>query len=177
MSCMVKHCINSLDLEAISKHLNYDPDTGLFTWVMPKRGLKVGSVAGSIKKDTGYVIINHNRTLYRAHRLAFLFMGEVLESYVDHINGVRHDNRWSNLRQCSHSQNNYNSGVRKCSSGLKGAYWDGRKNKWYSRIQHQNETKWLGHFDSAEEAHLAYRKASDKYHKEFANYGEFKSGI
>lgn len=166
--------INKLDIREISKHLSYEPDTGLFRWITPKRGLNVGDIAGSLKKDTGYVIINHNRTLYRAHRLAFLFMGVRLDGYVDHINRIRHDNRWVNLRQSTLSQNNYNSCTRHCASGIKGVYWDKRKLKWYSRIQFNSVSKFLGYYNTPEEAHEAYCKAADKYHGEFANYGKIK---
>jgi len=71
----------------ILEHLSYDPASGVFYWV--QTGIAAGTFAH------GYVIIQFKRKLYRAHRLAFFFMGRALDekNAVDHINGNRSDNR------------------------------------------------------------------------------------
>lgn len=82
--------------------LTYDPETGVFIWRGWRSGSAVaGSVAGSLHSD-GYVCIKIGRCLYRAHRLAFLYMtGSRPIGQVDHINMNRADNRWCNLRETS----------------------------------------------------------------------------
>lgn len=87
---------------------------------------------------------------------------------VDHINTDGLDNRRANLRLATVAQNNLNSRVRKdCVSGLKGAFFDSRQNRYYSRIKTDEGAKWLGYFNTAEEAAEAYAKASVRYHGEF----------
>ena len=91
---------------------------------------------------------------------------------VDHINGNGCDNRKSNLRICTHSQNRSNSQrelKRNCSSKYKGVYCIG-ENKWVSKIRFNKKQYHLGTYSKEEDAFLAYKKAADKYHGEYANY-------
>lgn len=88
---------------------------------------------------------------------------------VDHINGDRLDNRRSNLRLCTSSENKMNRGIRcDTKSGYKGVSWHKQRNKWTARIKAGNTYKHLGLFDDVKEAALAYNQASLKYHGEFA---------
>jgi hypothetical protein len=87
---------------------------------------------------------------------------------VDHINGDGLDNRRQNLRIATVAQNNLNSRVRKdCVSGLKGAFYDPRQDRYYSRIKSDGRCIWLGSFSAAIEAAEAYAKASAKYHGDY----------
>ena len=88
---------------------------------------------------------------------------------VDHRNGYSLDDRRSNLRPATHSQNAFNQGARSHSrSGLKGAHYCSRNKRWSSSIAAPDGRVWLGYFDSAEAAHLAYGKASALMHGAYA---------
>lgn len=155
--------------------VEYEPETGVFRWKVKRNicGGKVapGVAAGTRHKD-GYTVINFSGRMWRAHRLAWLFMtGEVpakgLE--IDHINGDRADNRWSNLRSVTRQQNNYNLGISKRNvSGVKGVSWVAGRNQWLARIKADGRIIHLGQFDSKEDAIAARRAGEAKYHGDFA---------
>lgn len=120
--------------------------------------------------NKGYIV----RRVRRNGRKSVVYMHREImqtpESMVtDHINGIRTDNRKSNLRICSDAQNKRNRGpAHNNPTGLKGAYWQEQISRWYSRIQIDGKSIYLGTFDSAELASQAYTKAALEYHKEFA---------
>jgi hypothetical protein len=88
---------------------------------------------------------------------------------IDHANGDWRDNRLSNLRIATRSENAANSGPpRTNTSGFKGVCWDKRAGKWLAQISHQRAHYWLGHFSTAQEAHNAYRAAALRFFGEFA---------
>ena len=152
--------------------LHYDPDTGIF--VRLKSGtnrVRVGSVAGCLD-NCGYIPIELAGKQYYAHRLAFLFMtGSFPPKYTDHINGVKNDNRWLNLRQATRSQNQHNQGKNsKNTSGFKGICWHKNAKKWHAQITHMNRKIHIGYFTTPEAAHQAYIEAAEKLHGDFANY-------
>ena len=151
--------------------LHYNPETGVFKRLKTVSNVKSGSVAGYLDQG-GYWKIKFQGKGYLAHRLAFYLMGIEPPTYVDHINGVRDDNRWCNLRPTSFASNTHNQKRRKNnSSGLKGVSYHKRIGKYSSKITVRYEQKHLGYFDCPEDAHEAYKKAADKYHGEFKNYG------
>jgi len=165
--------------------LYYDSDNGDFIWKKRDQSKFAnrcscngwnsrysGTVAGNIT-DRGYRRIKIGFKLYKAHRLAFLYMtGKSPLNQTDHINGIRDDNKWDNLREATNAQNQANVGISASNtSGYKGVSWDKRAEKWRSRIQLNGITHHLGYFDTAEEAHHAYCRAADKYCGEFKNYG------
>ena len=89
--------------------LNYDPISGIFTWKTSRGGRKPGSIAGTKCIHKGYITIQIDGTLYRAHRLAFLYMiGRLPEDQVDHIDRCKDNNAWSNLRECTQAENQLN---------------------------------------------------------------------
>ncbi len=93
--------------------------------------------------------------------------------HVDHINNNGLDNRRSNLRIATHSQNQMNSRIHtKKTSGYKGVYLHSKRMKWVANIQVNKKRIYLGTFTTALEAHKAYCKAAKKYFGEFANFGE-----
>jgi hypothetical protein len=149
--------------------LDYDPETGVFTRLVRGGRCLVGEVAGYARPD-GYRIIQVKGRNYRASRLAWLWMtGEWPAVYVDHINCVRDDNRWSNLRPASETQNMGNARKRADNtSGLKGVCWDAERGKWKAQIGVGGRSKGIGRFDTLEEAHAAYIAAAEKRFGEFA---------
>lgn len=158
-----------LTQEYLKSILDYDPATGVFTRLVNRQCVKAGERAG-YATEHGYIRIGIAGKGHRAHRLAWLFMtGEWPGGQIDHINGVREDNRWANLREATHGQNRMNamSPLNKC--GLKGVTRNG--NNWMAQIRVQKQRIYLGTFASKEDAHAAYCAAADKHFGEFANYG------
>lgn len=147
--------------------LDYNPDTGVFTWkVASNNRIHIGQVAGSLG-PCGYIRVFVARKSYKAHRLAFLWMlGALPEHDVDHINGVRNDNRWRNLRPSSRSQNVHNIGGPRSdnASGYLGAHWSDSKGGWIAQIQLAAKVLYLGKFATPEQAHAAYLKAKHELH-------------
>lgn len=94
---------------------------------------------------------------------------------VDHINGNKLDNRKSNLRIATRSQNNANSKLSSHNnSGYRGVGWMPARNKWRARIQINGKGIHLGLFETIEEAALAYNAAARKYFGEFAKLNVIK---
>lgn len=90
---------------------------------------------------------------------------------IDHIDGNPCNNQMSNLRVCTHSQNIQNRGkLSTNTSGYKGVSWHKRDKIWRAQIAVNGRYIYLGSFDTAKEAHKAYKNASIKYHGEFASY-------
>lgn len=167
---MVKPIMDSgPDVERLRHLLHYNPDTGAFTWLVSNSPIaKVGNEAGCIQKTTGYILIGIDGRLHRAHRLAWYYVHGKWPYQIDHINGIKGDNRVSNLRECSSSQNAQNIGARANNgSGYKGitATPEGR---WMARIAANGRRQCLGTFATKEEAHAAYSDAAQRLHGEFA---------
>jgi len=171
-----------LTAEYVRSILNYNPDTGIFTWrprpldhFKSEMACKTwnsrfsGKTAGSINNN-GYVNIVINYVQTRGHVLAWLYEhGSWPKKKLDHINGIKSDNRICNLRLATDSQNDYNSKIPKNNkSGYKGVHPEKRTGKWYSQIQVNKKRICLGTFDTPEEARAAYCAAAIKYHGEFA---------
>lgn len=138
----------------LSARLHYDPETGLFRWkTSSSNRIKVGGIAGTAH-NAGYVSICINSRLYLAHRLAFLYLEGVLPSdEIDHINGVRNDNRWANLRHATHAQNLKNTSTfSHNTSGMRGVYRRKDTGRWQAQIKLGGKNIALGCFDTSEEA-------------------------
>ncbi len=148
--------------------LSYNPETGVFVWTKPRRGVVVGAECGRLSVF-GYRELCVDKKLMRAHRLAFLYMtGKLPDCDVDHINRVRNDNRWANLRLCNAAQNAANVDLKPSNtSGTKGVSWDGSRGKWLAQIRINGKKKNLGRFALVEDATDCYKKAA------LAEFGEF----
>lgn len=155
--------------------LDYNPDTGIFTWKSVKKNRMVFNwqEAGSLTFD-GYRVIVINGKKHRAHRIAYeLVNGPIPDGlWVDHINHIRDDNRICNLRLVTKSGNMRNATLRQDnSSGVTGVSWHSGSRKWRARINHNGKSVFLGFFSSLEEAARA-RKSAEKNSGYHANHGE-----
>lgn len=142
----------------------YSPDTGQFVSKTDRKQWSAGRVAGS--KST-YIFLYVDGKRYRAHRLAWLYMtGDWPKHQIDHINGNKHDNRFSNLRDATAAENSQNIWKVRvdCTSGLKGVAWRERNKKWHATIRICGRSKHLGYFETAEAAHAAYVRAKQQHH-------------
>jgi len=150
--------------------LDYEPETGIFRWRINRRSYmgkaRIGAIAGAPRYD-GYVELRLDGELIHAHRLAFVWMTGVLPEEVDHINSDKSDQRWSNLRIATRSQNGVHKGANKNNKlGVKGV----RKNKkkFEERIWRDGKTVAIGFFSTIEQASEAYKQISLKQHGEFS---------
>lgn len=150
--------------------LDYNPETGDFIRTS-KHKRWGGTKAGHLNAGNGYVNVMVNNRYYKAHRLAFLWMTGAMPEFVDHINGVRHDNRWENLRAATKAQNCQNKNSKKGLSGIKGVHWHSQHKKWYVGVTVSGKNKFIGLFEDLEAAELVAILAREKYHGEFANHG------
>jgi hypothetical protein len=151
---------------------HYDRDTGGLSWKTGKQGRREDLRAGS-RQTSGYLAVCVNYRTYLAHRIIWLLnFGFWPDECIDHINGDRADNRLSNLRLASKSQNGSNRGVQlNNSTGYKGVSYYKRDGSWSASIHLDGKKRHLGYYKSPEEAHTAYCSAAKELHKEFANFG------
>lgn len=138
--------------ERLKELLDYDPETGVFEWRVDRGGsVKAGRSAGGIDRK-GYVKIVVDGRAYRGHRLAWLYVyGRFPAQETDHINLIKADNRISNLREATRSNNCANK--KPYRSGLKCAYWKSRIRRWTAQIRRNGVLVHLGCFKTELEAH------------------------
>ena len=155
------------DLPLINQLLAYELETGIFTWRVSRGGWGAGRVAGRLNPD-GYIRIGFNGKQIPAHIIAWAIAhGEWPSQKIDHINGVRSDNRISNLRLATQSQNVANSRIRSNNtSGYKGVSMVA-SGRWLATIKVHGKSRNLGTHDTPEAAHEAYMMAAQ------AAFGEF----
>jgi len=158
---------NLISHAELLERVSYDPETGIFRWANPLRCKSwVGKEVGSWDLY-GYKTLRIYKRSYKLHRLAWLYMtGEWPAGDIDHINGVRHDNRWANLRDVSRKSNLENSnraGSHKVSDLPRGVA-QAREGRYSAHISHFNKTIYLGVFYTPEEAGAAYKTAKKLLH-------------
>jgi hypothetical protein len=119
-------------------------------------GVMPGDVVGK-RSDQGYLRVCMHGKNYRVHILAYIFMeGYTPEHTIDHIDGVRDNNKWSNLRHVSLSCNAQNRAINKNNtSRYPGVCFHKQLKKWVSVIRINGKLLHLGVYDSAMEAALA----------------------
>lgn len=153
-----------LTAERLRELLNYDPETGVFIRLCDYGTAKTGDVAGGI--DHGYIQISVLGEKHFAHRLAWLYIHAVFPAnFLDHINGIRSDNRICNLREATHSENSQNQALnRRNTSGFQGVCQDKRDGKYTARVTHHGKTFSFGYHDTPELANAAQIAGKAKLH-------------
>lgn len=164
-----------LTQELVKTLFSYNLDTGILTRkVTIGTNAKEGTAAGHIHAKRGYVTVIINGQSYSAHRVIWLYMTEdnlPKTSHIDHVNGIKSDNRWCNLRLATRSENNSNVKLRADNkSGIKGlrfadSYIDCKVA--FNRKTHQKTFK----LDQLEEAKAWLENTRASLHGDFANNG------
>jgi len=165
--------------EELKRQVHYDPESGEFTRLVTSGGKKKGDKAGyivKVKSGKKYILISANGKPHHAHRLAFLYMlGRFPINETDHISGDGTDNSWSNLRECTRSNNSRNRRLRSNNkSGTAGVYWDKSSEKWQSQITHNQKVITLGRFKDKQNA-INERKSAEIKYGYHENHGQARS--
>lgn len=154
------------------ERLSYDSRTGIFKWkIRAASHVPKGSKAGNLDKY-GYVRIKILGRDYRAHRLAWLIVyGSFPPDQIDHINGVKHDNRIMNLRAVTHAENSRNRPLYIGNkSGHTGIFYNKRMKKWVAQIGGTRKRVHLGSFENKEDA-IEARKIAEINYNYHPNHG------
>lgn len=156
-------------IEELTKRYSYDPESGCLRWITASRcgkffaGDRVGSDNGR-----GYRIFsfryNGKQVKFYEHQVIWWFNQGYWSTEIDHINGVRWDNRIENLREVTRLDNTRNACRRKDNkSGVTGVVWHKAANKWLAQIRVLGQNIYLGLFIDLEEAVSTRRTAEVKY--------------
>lgn len=161
-------------IDRIKEHLAYDSATGeLLRKVDGARGRwKAGTVVRGAR-NKGYQIVGVPGVgLLSAHRVAWLLQyGVWPEVDVDHINGIRDDNRAENLRLATRQENLRNMRIKPGTSNVKGVHWEATRGKWHAQIRDENgKQTFLGRYASLAEAEAVCTEARNRMHKDFARH-------
>jgi hypothetical protein len=144
--------------------LRYDKDSGQFYWKKTTGRAIADEVAGTVS-SFGYVKISLQGKKYMGHRLAWLYVhGRWPIGMIDHMNGVKNDNRIANLRDVTRSVNAQNRRTATAANAL-GVLGVGFRNGVYSAAIMLNKKHiFLGNFNTKEEAAAAYLAAKKLIH-------------
>jgi hypothetical protein len=170
--------------EYLRQCFDYDPETGVLTWrVRPRGHFKCnqswaaanskcsGAVAGRPITDTGgkqYLYVMLNFRMWRVHRLIWILVNAGADPpTIDHMNGDGLDNRLCNLRPASRSENQKNTKTRQSLYG-RGVYQSFKKFAAKIRVGPGIKKEYLGSYNTPEEAHAAYERASLRLHGKFS---------
>lgn len=164
-------------IEFLRECFSYNPETGVIIWLprprihfATERVFKTwhsrfcGKLAGGVNSK-GYIEIGMQGRLMKAHRIAWaLSYGEYPSGDIDHINGVRDDNRLVNLRDVTRRGNCRNSARHKNNnSGISGVHWHARDNRWVAAINFAGMQRHLGYYKFLIDAAAARKSAELKY--------------
>lgn len=152
-------------LSDIKTHLSYDRSSGLFLWLTNRGGKAKAFTYAGCKDSDGYLRIQYKKRSWLAHHLAWFYLyGALPDTDIDHENENKIDNRPRNLRKSFGSIQNINKSkprVDNKSTGLKGVTVRKQKDgeRYMAAITLHGVRKYLGIFDTPEEAHSAYLEA------------------
>lgn len=160
--------------ERASERVAYDPITGKFSHKVNSNIRKIGDSAGW-KSNEGYIRLMSGKVKLSAHRLAYYIMEGSLPDCIDHINGIRDDNRWINIRGCTNGENSRNRGMSKANtSGYRGVF-KRKGGKWRVCITTKGIKIGKSGFDTAEQANEWAVSNYRELHGEFYNEGRHVS--
>ena len=162
-----------MNKERLRNLLNYDPLTGTFTNALDRsHNSKAGEVVG-YPDSQGYLRAIVDGKQYRLHRLAWLhYYGSWPSGQIDHINCDKKDNRISNLREATHSENKRNMSLRVDNkSGHKGVYFDANSGRWRAQVKHHGKNYHAGSHATLDGAVEAARRLREELHGTFHNHG------
>jgi hypothetical protein len=147
-------------------------EDGVLYWAKPRQCVKVGNAAGSLE-GRGYLQTRIDLKKYLNHRIIYLMHHGYMPEYIDHIDGDPTNNHIENLRPTSLLGNAHNRRISKNNtSGVKGVTWNKASGRWQAQIRvGGGKRKYLGLFDTLDDAAKALRAERVKHHKEFANHG------
>ncbi len=156
--------------------LDYNPDTGIFTWKKGLKGTAQGGTAGYMRYD-GYIKISIDGQPYLAHRLAWVYVfGSNPIKMLDHIDRNPSNNSIGNLRLATPALNNANTEI-KNKYGYRGIGIN-RRGGWIASISIKGKVIKLGNFSTKEAAAKAYQDALNKLlHSENMKIEEIKHGF
>ncbi len=168
-------------VEYLRQRMHYDPQTGKLFWKqcdkMPNwwNGRFAFKEAMTAKCGNGYLTGAVDGVVYMAHRVAWAIQtGTHPDGEIDHINHIRHDNKFGNLRIVSGSDNCMNrTKATNNTSGVTGVTWEAGKAKWVAYIKKKGASKKLGTFSSFSAA-VAARKEAEKMYGFHVNHGSEK---
>lgn len=140
--------------------LNYNPETGIFTYkVSTNNRNKVGQKVGNI--SNGYLVMMYKGKNYPLHRIVFLLEeGGFPQHQIDHINGIRSDNRRVNLRKVTNQQNCWNRST-------KGVCFNKRVEKYFGYVDHDGKREYLGYSNDPIELQRKVNERRKELKKEF----------
>jgi hypothetical protein len=160
---------HELSQDELQKRVHYDPETGKFTWLPSAgpHGGHAGCEAGTLTSG-GYIQIGMNYKSMLAHRLAWLYMtGSWPDCQIDHIDGNRTNNRFSNLRSVNRQQNVLNS-LRKSTTSPYPGVSRPRNGRFRAMIKSGDKSRVIGYSDSEKEAYALYLMDFAEHHGEEA---------
>jgi len=141
-------------MEDLHEWFSFNNETGEISRIKSKWGSKLGVLTTT--NGAGYIVVKHNQKMYYGHHLAWFFGYGEMPKFIDHINGIRTDNRISNLRLSSFKDNSKNLKLDKRNiSGVRGITWNKQHQKWKVMLG----SKYLGWFSDIEEAKLCRKSA------------------
>lgn len=160
--------VDDLTAQKLRELLTYNPQTGEFVRRVDRAWRKAGTPIGYSKGKCGYLRIWLLGQQYQAHRLAWLYMtGEWPRGHIDHIDGIRNNNAWENLRDVPPQMNSQNERKpRSCNHSSKylGVSYYAKLDKWQTRIGVDGGRLHIGYFSTQEEAYEAYLAAKRRLH-------------
>ena len=149
--------------EVLIKTVVHDANDGLFyDKYLTEIGCKPKPLGGVVPQ--GYRKIGLFGLYFSEHRLAWFYhYGEWPKNYIDHINGLKADNRIGNLRDVTKKQNGENRHSLSGKSGVRGVCWASKQGAWKAYVRHDSKLYQFGFFKEKSDAEAAAKAARDKF--------------